>query len=134
MPDTLKAPPAPSLPTRGAAILALVFGALTIVSGGAVLFGGEAVRAGAGDVVPFVLWFNFLAGFAYVAAAWGIWTRATWAFPVSLAIAASTLAVAAVFAVVVAGGADFEMRTVGALILRFAVWAGIALLIRPRRA
>ena len=57
------------MPTRTrsltvAAIIAVIFGLLTIVSGGRALFGG----ADMGAVVPFVLWFNFLAGFAYVAA------------------------------------------------------------------
>jgi hypothetical protein len=39
------------------------------LSGGRALFGG----ADMGAVVPFVLWFNFLAGFAYVAAGLGLW-------------------------------------------------------------
>ena len=55
-----------------AALVALVFGALTVTSGGKVLFGSEATRAAAGAYVPFVLWFNFLAGFAYVAAGVGL--------------------------------------------------------------
>ena len=45
------------------AAVAVVFGALTILSGGTVLFGGDAAREAAGKVVPFVLWFNFLSGF-----------------------------------------------------------------------
>ncbi len=40
------------------AIIAITFGLLTIVSGARALFGG----ADMGAVVPFVLWFNFLAG------------------------------------------------------------------------
>ena len=54
--------------TKTAAIVAIVFGALTIISGGRALFGGVDM----GAVVPFVLWFNFLAGFAYVAAGLGL--------------------------------------------------------------
>ena len=42
-----------------AAIVALLFGALTILSGGRTLFGGLEARAAMGDAVPFVLWFNF---------------------------------------------------------------------------
>ena len=62
------------MPTRTrsltvAAIIAIAFGLLTLVSGGRALFGG----ADMGAVVPFVLWFNFLAGFAYVAAGLGFW-------------------------------------------------------------
>jgi hypothetical protein len=134
MSGTANTRPAPTRWTRGAAILALIFGVMTIVSGGSVLFGGEAVRAQAGNVVQIVVWFNFMAGFAYVLAGVGIWTQKTWAFTVSIAIALATLAVAAIFAWMVMAGAAFEMRTVGALILRLSVWAGISALIRPRRA
>ena len=58
-----------------AAAIAVVFGALTIFAGGRALFGG----ADMGAVVPYVLWFNFLAGFAYVAAGLGLWRGAGWA-------------------------------------------------------
>lgn len=134
MPSQEKTRPTLSVWKKAAAVLALLFGAMTIVSGGSVLFGGEAVRAQAGDVVLFVLWFNFAAGFAYVIAAFGIWTRAKWAFPLSFLIAAATLIVAALFTLIVLTGGAFEMRTVMALILRFSIWAGITVLIRPRRA
>lgn len=120
--------------TRVAASLALIFGTMTITSGGLVLFGGESVRAQAGDVVQLVVWFNFMAGFAYVLAGIGIWKQATWAFKLSVAIAVATLAVAAIFAWMVMTGAAFEMRTVGALILRFFVWVGISASIRPSKA
>lgn len=53
----------------GAALLAVGFGLLTLWSGGNVLFGGEDARAAAGNYVPFVVVFNFAAGFAYVLAA-----------------------------------------------------------------
>jgi hypothetical protein len=51
-----------------AAALAVGFGLLTIKEGGTVLFGPADARRAAGNYVPFVLWFNFLAGFAYVVA------------------------------------------------------------------
>ena len=56
------ASPAPPMPKTG--IAAIVFGLATVVTGGAALF----TRLDMGHVVAFVLWFNFLAGFAYVAA------------------------------------------------------------------
>lgn len=55
----------PSIPLDAAAATVLLFGLLMIRSGGGVQFGGEASDAGA--IVSFVVWFNFLAGFAYVA-------------------------------------------------------------------
>ena len=45
--------------------VAVVFGLLTIKSGGSVLFIDGVDRQAAGNYVPFVLWFNFIAGFFY---------------------------------------------------------------------
>ena len=45
------------------AISAVIFGLLTIISGGRTLFDAEAQQR-AGNYVAFVLWFNFVAGFA----------------------------------------------------------------------
>lgn len=49
---------------RVLAVAAGVFSVLTIASGGMALFGSSTARAAYGSVVPFVLWFNFLSGFA----------------------------------------------------------------------
>ena len=107
-------------------LVAAGFGLLTIKEGGAVLFGAEAARAAAGNYVPFVLWFNFLAGFAYVIAGIGLWRQQRWAAWLAVAIAAATaLTFAAFGAHVVAGGA-YEQRTVIAMSLRTLVWAAIA--------
>lgn len=43
---------------------AVAFVLLALKEGGTVLFGDEAARAAAGNDMPFVLWFNFLTGFA----------------------------------------------------------------------
>lgn len=110
-----------------ASLVAVAFGALTIVSGGLALFGGAEVQEGVGNAVPFVLWFNFLAGFAYVLAGLGIWTGQRWALPLAALIAAGTLVVAAGFALHVLNGGAYETRTVGALALRFLVWVAILL-------
>lgn len=105
-----------------AASVAIVFGALTIVAGGRALFGG----ADMGAVVPFVLWFNFCAGFAYVAAGVGLWRGAGWARGLALVIAVATAAVFAAFLWHVAQGGAHETRTMGAMTLRTVVWAVIA--------
>lgn len=110
------------LPVTMAALVALVFGVLTVASGGRALFGGVDM----GATVPFVLWFNFLAGFAYVAAGVGLWRQARWARGASLALAAATAAVMAAFLWHVTRGGAYEMRTMGAMALRLAVWIAIA--------
>ena len=114
------------VPTLLVAAVALVFGLATIVSGGRVLFGDEAARSAAGNYLPFVVWFNFLAGFAYVAAAAGLATRQAWAARLALFIAVATAVTFLVFGLFILTGTPFEMRTVAAMTLRTALWAGIA--------
>lgn len=112
--------------------VALAFGLTTIVSGGQVLFGSDAARAAAGNYLPFVVWFNFLAGFAYVAAALGLATGQAWAARLALVIAVATALAFLVFGLFVLIGTPFEPRTVGAMTLRTALWAGIAWFARRR--
>jgi len=111
---------------KSVAVLAVLFGLLTVFSGGRTLFGGDAERLAAGAVVPFVLWFNFSAGFAYVACGLGLWGRRRWSVPLAVVIAVATAAVFAAFGVHAMGGGAYETRTVGAMALRTMLWAGIA--------
>ena len=116
----------PSLALKGLAVFAVLFGAATLISGGRVLFGDEAARIAAGDYVPFVVWFNFLAGFAYVAAGAGLFLAREWARVLAFVIAGLTLVVFAAFGIHALIGGGFEARTVGAMTLRSLVWIGIA--------
>lgn len=97
------------VPVRVAAALAIAFGVLTVMSGGSTLAGLVALEA----VVPFVLWFNFLAGFAYVAG--GV-----------VAILAATLAVFALLGLRIAAGGSYAPRSLAAMTLRTGFWAAIA--------
>src|SRR5688572_31150483 len=108
-----------------AAGIAVVFGALTIISGGTALFGGDAARAAVGDAVPFVLWFNFASGFAYVLAGAGLFLWNRWGAQLSLLLAVSILVVFAAFGWHVISGGAYEMRTVGAMTLRSVFWVAI---------
>ena len=117
----------PSWLLRTAALFAAVFGALTIRSGASVLFRGEMALT-AGSYVPFVVWFNFLAGFAYLGAGVGLWLGRRWAAWLAVALAVATLVTFAAFGIHVAGGAAFESRTVWAMVVRSATWVAIALL------
>lgn len=111
---------------RALSLVALGFGLLTIKEGGTILFGNEAARTAAGNYVPFLLWFNFLAGFAYLIAGTGLWTGQRWAAWLAIAIAAATVTAFAAFAMRVYGGGAYEVRTVVAMTLRTLVWAVIA--------
>lgn len=111
---------------RLVATLAILFGLLTIYAGGKALFGGQTAQAAVGNVVPFVLWFNFVAGFAYVAAGIGLWKQADWSTVIAAMIAVTTIFVFAAFGIHVLSGAPYEMRTVGALALRSLFWIAVA--------
>jgi len=109
-----------------AAIVAIVFGIATVFSGGSVLFGGGGARTAAGNYVGFVVWFNFLAGFCYIGAGIGLYYWRQWAIRLSALIAVATLLVFAAFGLHIVSGGGYEMRTVGAMILRSGVWIAIA--------
>ncbi len=107
-------------------IAAILFGLLTLKSGGMVLFVDGPDRAAAGNYVPFVLWFNFIAGFFYIAAGIGLWKQMRWAGILSLGIALATASVFLAFGYHIDQGGAYEPRTLGAMILRTAVWTVIA--------
>ena len=111
---------------RATALFAGIFGVLTIFSGARVLFGGGAEAAGA--YVPYIVWFNFLAGFAYVAAAAGLWRRRSWAAGMALALAVLTALFFAGLGGHIATGGAYEMRTVAAMAVRTLFWIGVAAL------
>ena len=102
--------------------LAIAFGVATLLEGGHVLFGGPQARAEAGNVVPFVLWFNFAAGFAYLGAGSGTLIERRWAVWLAWGIAAFTGLVFAAFGVHVLLGGAFETRTFVAMTFRTAFW------------
>ena len=109
-------------------IIAVVFGIMTIKSGGSVLFFNGEARQAAGNYVDFVLWFNFLAGFFYVAAGIGIWLEKAWAAKVAITIAVLTLLVFAAFGVHILNGGEYEHRTVIAMSVRSLLWTAIAVI------
>jgi hypothetical protein len=108
------------------AIIAILFGTVTLFSGGSVLFVDGTGRADAGNYVPFVLWFNFLAGFAYIIAGIGLYLWRKWAVELAMLIALATVLVSAALGVYIFTGGAYEMRTVGAMALRSVLWLVIA--------
>ena len=80
--------------------------------------------------MPFGLWFNFGAGFAYVVCGRGLWKRQRWSVPLAVFIAVATGLVFAAFGVHASSGGAYEARTVGAMVLRSLVWIAIAIVAR----
>jgi hypothetical protein len=105
-----------------AAWIAILFGVVTVLVGGKALIADAA----ASDIVLFVLWFNFMAGFAYVIAGYGVFQWKPWAACLSAAIAIATVAAFVAFGIHVVLGGPFAVRTVGAMTLRSLVWIVIA--------
>ncbi|MBL1436374.1 MAG: hypothetical protein COB08_009275 [Rhodobacteraceae bacterium] len=112
------------------AIVAVAFGALTLFSGGRNLF-DAAVIATAGNTIGFVLWFNFLAGFAYIAAGGLLWAWKLRGVQLSAVIAGATLLVFLAMGIyVIQFDGLYNGKTVGAMALRSTVWLLIAVLAR----
>ena len=110
-----------------AIFIAIVFGVMTIKSGGAVLFTDGEARVAAGDYVNFVLWFNFLAGFLYIVTGIGLWVKKQWAGKLAVIIATLTILVFSALGVHILLGGNYEIRTVAAMTLRSVIWITIAL-------
>jgi hypothetical protein len=112
------------------ATVAIIFGALTLWSGGRALFGGPLLQLAVGNAVPFVLWFNFLSGSAYVVVGIGIGLRKDWAGPVALGLAIAIVTTFALLGWYILSGGRYETRTIAAMALRSAIWIGIAYYLR----
>jgi len=109
-------------------LIAIIFGLMTIKEGGMVLYGDAAAVSAAGDYVPFVLWFNFIAGFFYVICGFGLWFNRRWAVWLAIALAAATALIFVAFGLHIALGGAFAKRTVVAMSLRTGVWTIVALI------
>lgn len=84
-------------------------------------------REQAGNYVPFILWFNFLSGFAYILSGIGLIMQKAWAVQLAILIVLATLIAFAILGVMILQGVAFEARTVAAMTLRSTVWAIISL-------
>jgi len=107
-------------------LVAAAFGLLTIGEGGTILFSDQAAGYAAGHYMPRVIWFDFLAGFAYLAAAVGLVRQRAWAAGLALGIAATTGMMFLYFGLLAFSGVPCELRTVAAMTLRTTLWGGIA--------
>jgi len=113
--------------------IAVVFGLLTVKSGGSVLFIDGIAREEAGNYVPFVLWFNFFAGFAYLLAGAGLFLQKQWAVWLCAFIALASAIIFSLLGLHILDGGLFETRTVVAMTLRTGVWMGIAIFAHRNR-
>ncbi len=101
---------------------ALLFGVATLASGGNVLFGDGTARAAAGQVVEFVVVFNFSAGFVYLATGVAILWNHPLAILLARGLAGATLWTFLALGFHIASGGGFEPRTVVAMTVRSGFW------------
>ncbi len=104
------------------ALLGVLFGIMTLKVGGTSLFTDEG-RIASGNYVPFVLWFNFIAGFFYLLAGVGMFLWKSWALLLAKLLAVSTAVIFAAFIGHVVLGGAYEMKTLIALLVRGGFWA-----------
>jgi hypothetical protein len=109
------------------AIVAILFGIATVKEGGTVLF-TEAGKQGAGNYVPFVLWFNFFAGFAYIMAGIAMFKLKSCSRRLTAVIAISTTIVFILLGIHIFNDGLYELRTVMAMTIRSTLWISIAIL------
>lgn len=108
------------------ALFAILFGLLTIKEGGTVLF-TEQGKVSAGHYVPFVLWFNFIAGFFYVLAGIAMFRGKSCVKKLSAVIAGSNIIIFLLLGIYIFNGGLYEQRTVIAMTARSLIWISITL-------
>ena len=113
---------------RVMSVIAMAFGLLTLREGGMVLYGNAAALSAAGNFVPFVLWFNFIAGFFYIICGIGLWLSRRWAVWLAIGLATSTALMFIAFGLHITLGGAYANRTIVAMSLRTTVWTVIALI------
>lgn len=114
------------LSLRISAIVAAIFGILTLIAGGRILLGlGKAGYA----VVQPVLLFNTIMGALYLLTAVFIVRSSDWARPLALFIAAANVIVLLSIIVMRSTGGTVANETMGAMTLRSVVWVVIAVVL-----
>jgi uncharacterized membrane protein (DUF2068 family) len=108
-------------------LIAVVFGLLTLKEGGSVIFDVGSARQAAGNFVPFVVWFNFLSGFFYIAAGAGLWRQKRWAVSLSVILLISIAITYLLFGIHAFNSGRYEIQTVYAMTLRTFLWGVISI-------
>lgn len=103
------------------ALLFVVFGFMTIISGSKALFTEAGINS-RGNIVPLVLWFNFIAGFFYLVAAVSTLKLKVCAKKLTIVLAISNALVFLYLVNHIFQGGLYENRTVVAMSFRTAFW------------
>lgn len=112
---------------KALSLFTIVFGLVTIFSGGNVLF-TESGKLAAGKIVPLVLWYNFIAGFFYIIAGLAIFKQKSAAIRLSLFLANSAVAIYFALLVHIFKGNEYELRTLIAMTFRTFYWVAVTII------
>lgn len=110
------------------AIFSLIFGLMTLKEGGFALFDINGARASDGNIVPFVLQFNFFSGFIYILIAFGLYKKKEWVKRLSLVMVVGIMTVFLFFIMHINNGGLYETKTLYAICFRSFTWIFIALI------
>ena len=108
-------------------VITILFGMATIKEGGSVLFTEEG-RIAAGNFVPFVLWFNFIAGFFYIITGILFYRIESCSKQLSTIIASASILVFIMLGIHIFNGSAYEVRTIIAMTLRSTLWIIISII------
>jgi hypothetical protein len=103
------------------ALVFLIFGTLTIFSGGRALFSEIGINT-RGNIVPVVLWFNFIAGFFYLISSFLIFKLIPLVKQLSITIAILNVIIFSYLIYHIFDGGLFENKTVFAMGFRTVFW------------
>ncbi len=108
------------------AILLTLFALITVFMSGSVIFDLFGIREKEGNYVLFIVITNFICGFIYLAAAYGLFFGRTWTTRL-LVFATSILTISFVGLIWhISSGGIYEQQTVKAMLFRIAITAVFA--------
>jgi len=110
------------------ALVLAAFGGLTVFMAGSVIFDLFGIRAKEGNYVPFIVWTNFLAGWAYLMAAYGFIKEKKWTFGLLISFLVILIAAFVGLKMHIEAGGIYEERTVKAMMFRMAVTAVMSMI------
>lgn len=106
----------------------LVFILVTLYLSSSIIFDWFALREAQGDYVLFVVWANFIAALIYLVALFGFFRYEKWTWEV-LGVAAMLIFTAFIGLLFhIDSGGAYELETIRALVLRFMITTGFAIL------
>lgn len=111
----------------GIAAFLILFGLLTVFMGGSVIFDLFGIRAIEGNYVLFVVWANWICGFLYLFAAYGLLKQKRWTSKLLFAAFLLLAITFAAFIMHIQSGGIYERKTIFAMTFRTMITLAIAI-------